>query len=96
MTRPMKKKWPKLDAKTTIATLAYHPIVDDLDRGALLVYLRLLSAVATQRSKTIGIHNSALHKNPKTAGVSLRSLEEKGYVRVVFNGTGQRTIEVRA
>lgn len=57
------------------------PDLDDLARGELVVYVRLLAAGA----KGERMRNSDLHPNEATATRSLASLEKRGMVRIRYD-----------
>lgn len=95
----MKKKRYGLDASHTIFQLARSPMLDDLSGQELVVYLRLLSEVETQRARRFKVENLKLHskRGGRTAAAALETLEkEHRLIRIRNPGTNKRTIEVLA
>lgn len=85
----------RLTAKSTLAHLAKHSLLDSLTGSELVVYVRLVAAVGEQRTKRVKILNAALHGDARTAGRALRKLEDHGLIRVHDDGSRfHRTIEV--
>lgn len=81
-------------ADTTVANLARMAILDTLTGPQLVVYLRLLAETKVQRSRTVSVINADLYRSPRTAVRALRELEDLGIVKLQFDGSLQRTIEV--
>lgn len=81
-----------ITAQTKIATLAQSTILDVLNGAQLVVYLRLLAAVANQGKSRVRVINSELHRsrNGRTAAQSLRELADIGLVKVHH---GRRTLD---
>lgn len=94
---PAKSTTWGITSRSSVRQLAESPILDTLSGAELVVYLRLLAAVAKQRSRRVQVFNLQLHQNRegKTAQAALRSLEEMGVIKVIHHGSGSRQIEVK-
>jgi hypothetical protein len=81
-----------ITAQTPIATLAQSSILDVLKGAQLVVYLRLVAAVALQGTYHVSVINSELHRNRngRTAAVALRELSDIGLIKVRH---GRKTID---
>jgi predicted transcriptional regulator len=72
----------RISPKTTLVNLANNSLLDALTGPQLVVYLRLLRAVAEQRSRSVQIINSLLYRDARTAARALRELEDMGLIKV--------------
>lgn len=84
----------QISPHTKVRDLASNPLLDDLTHSAILVWLRVVAATATQGSH-VRITNVDLHKVPRTAQRALVELSAKCLLRVHVNDIdNSRVIEV--
>lgn len=93
----MKKKpaHTLINSETTVYDLVATPVLDDFGHAELVVFLRLLVALDRYAPvRRMPVLNRELHADPRTVGRALDRLEERGVVRVRYDASGRRTIEV--
>lgn len=85
---------PRFHSLTTIRELTRSPLLGDLTKAALVVYLKILAATPARGRRRVAIHNADLHHTPRTAIAMVKALEKRGLVRLHYGPGSARIIEV--
>jgi hypothetical protein len=73
-----------INANTPISVLAKSPLLHVLDGSELVVYLKLVAAVAAQRSRRVTMPSHELLPVPRSAVRALQRLVDHGLIRLHY------------